>query len=109
MAELEYKNYSVNIIDSRDFDKFVKETYNQNYFFQHDECMNGDLGYPCDDFIKLYTGISGKLNSKQLIALNLFKTKGEYRFISRILLEDLCKNKHIGPGNYLINVVCDYE
>lgn len=84
-------------VDASDFEELVQEVYNQEYVFSHDEELSsGD--------VRLYKGISGSPGRFEEMKLIEFSRIGHYNSISRALLEDLCRNGHLGPGNYTITI-----
>lgn len=85
-------------VDYGDFERFVKETYGQDYnFVASEECGNDSV----HDF---------NVNDKEALdeydqeKLDTFKTTGRYSFLNRTILQDLVNHDLIEPGNYLISV-----
>ncbi len=79
------------------FSKLVQEVYGQeDYWISADELLNsGD--------VILYEGISGVHDNWGEGRITEFKDRGHYNHLARTLLEDLCKEGYIEPGDYLIN------
>jgi len=90
----ELKN--VHLIDASDFDQFVREVYKQReYSFQADEEVGNDTE-------KLYQDITKEVDDED--SITEFKKTGRYSCLSRSLLEDLCRQGLIVPGDYLIQL-----
>ena len=87
------------VVDYSDFDEFIKSHYNK-------ECFNCvaelEIG---NDSCHIFDMIDGKSNKWDRNELKKFKTKSESDYSTpRILLNDLCKQKIIEPGMYIIHV-----
>lgn len=86
------------IIDYSDFEKLVKKIYGKGYdYLAQEEAENYSY--------KLYEDIRGKLDDSEEEEIYEFQnTKGCDSCSMYALLQDLCKNNHIEPGNYLIKI-----
>lgn len=92
------EKFEVISVDYGDLDNLVKEVYNnEDYEFVADEEMGNDSQ-------KLYKDITGSLEDYDEKELERFKSGERHSYNTRVILEDLCRNGHIEPGNYLIKV-----
>lgn len=86
-------------VDYRDFENTVLEIYRRTYSFISDmECGN--------DTEHLFSNINGDIgpyDEEELIKWKDNKIPAFY--LADSLLNDMCRNGHIEPGNYLI-LVC---
>ncbi len=100
MSDLKLKSKKIEIIvvDYGDFEEMVQKVYGQkDYSYVADvECGN--------DCEHLYGGINGRVSESEDADLKEFLETGQTNYYARILLEDLCRQKHINHGNYLIKV-----
>ena len=85
------------MIDYCDFDSFIERVYGQEFEVVAAE----EIG---NDSQMLFSNITGKIDSSEEDKLKEFRKSGEYSYLSRTLLEDLCRQGHIEPGHYLISI-----
>lgn len=91
-----YKTYAR--VDYKDFDEFVNKVYKLNFdFVLHEECSNGtDHSFP---------NVTGKIaESDWEDADKLRKGEKPDWFSTGLLLDCLCADGYLPPGNYLIEV-----
>jgi hypothetical protein len=86
-------------VDYSDLNDLVHRVYgNKDYEFVADEEMNNDS-------TKLYRDVGREgVDSYEEEKLEKFKKGGIETYITRTLLEDMCRSGHLEPGNYLISV-----
>lgn len=85
-------------VDYGDFERFVKETYGQDYsFVASEECGNDSV----HNFNVTEKEALDEYDQKRLAT---FKELGSYSFFNRTILQDLVNRDLIEPGNYLISV-----
>lgn len=93
--ELKCDKREAYFVEDWDFEKLVEKVYDQDYSYQADEEVH--------DVSKVYLNIDGKLDSWEEEQLESFKEDGYESYVSRALLQDLCRQGIIEPGNYVIN------
>jgi len=93
-----FKQESFFTIDYSKFDELIKEEH-------------GDLGFECVDALEIGNDscyelhIDGKVDKWEEKGLTEFIERGTYDYgTPSILLNDLCRQEKITPGNYLIRV-----
>lgn len=84
-------------IDYGDFDIFVSE------YYQKDFEVSADLE-SANDSTHSFNISKAPLNKYEIEEIEKFKEKGEYRYITSILLQDLVNNDKIPEGKIQINI-----
>lgn len=93
-----FEKFEVISVDYFDLEELVKRVYSQSeYSFVADEEMGNDSQ-------KLYRDINGEVDEYDEEKVKNFRENGGYSYSSNAILNDLCRNKHIPPGNYLIDI-----
>ena len=95
MAELEYKKMEVFKVDYSEIENLVEKVYGHSFNFHADEEMGSDS-------YRLYN-VNGEVNESAEKALKEFKETGYNQFITRTLLNDMCRQGVIEKGNYLVD------
>jgi hypothetical protein len=85
------------VVDYSDFEELVQEVYGQEYSFIEDVESGDDSSHS-------FREITGEVKEYAEKSLAKFKEFGQYCFLARTLLQDLCRQGHIEAGNYLIDV-----
>lgn len=89
---------NVFLFEYNEFDNLVSDVYGQEYDFVADEELSNDS-------VRFYRDITGKeIDDYDRKKVETFRETGEGSFLSRSLLEDLCSQGKIEPGNYLVSV-----
>jgi hypothetical protein len=95
--QLKCRKQTIISVNYGDFDKFVNQVYGVNFdFVNSEECGN--------DTTHSFHGIDGEVDDYDQEDLDSFKENKKNSYMTRILLNDLCKNGFIEPGDYYINV-----
>jgi hypothetical protein len=94
---LKFERKEVLEVDYSDLERFIEQEYEHEFSFPADEELGNDVE-------KLYDGIDGKLDKYDAESVKSFAGSGEGSYITRHLLNDLCKRGRIPAGNYLVNV-----
>lgn len=96
---MEYKlNYRIKTtieVDYKDLEQFIKAETGQGYNISVGEEL-------VNDFSRSYSKINDVVGNEE--EWNKFKTTGKGRFILRTILEGLCSEGKIPPGDYLVKV-----
>ena len=95
--KLKCKKRTVFWVDYYDFNSFVNDIYGIDYSFTASEESGNDTTHA-------FNKIDGKVDACDQEDLDLFKTNEKQSYMARILLNNLCKNGYIEPGDYLIKV-----
>lgn len=83
-------------VDWHDLEEAINKHYGKDYEFVPDiECGNDSS----HDF-----RVDGKVNQYDQERLDEFKETGDYNFLAGTLLNDLCRQGLIEPGDYLVQV-----
>ena len=96
--QLKSKIKTVIEVNAFDLDAFVKSIYGtKSYSFIADnECGN--------DSVHTFTVVNEQLEDYEQDELNEWKENDSGNYMTSILLQDLCINGHIQPGEYIISV-----
>lgn len=93
-----FEKFEVISVDYSDLEDLVQRVYSQpDYSFVSSE----ELG---NDSQKLYKGIDGKLDKWEEDDIRSFRENGECNYKGNAILNDLCRNGYLQPGNYLIDI-----
>lgn len=98
MASLKHSAISVMLVNSFDFETFVKNTYGVKdyYFVAVQECNN--------DSHHLFK-VDGKIDKwDEEEAKKIIETKDVPCYTNRLLFQMLCRDGHIPQGYYLVEV-----
>lgn len=95
--ELKFERTEVLEVDYSDLERFIEQEYEHEFSFLADEEVGNDIE-------KLYRDVDGKLDKYELEQVEAFAENGEGSYLTRHLLNDLCRKKKIPAGNYLISV-----
>ena len=82
-------------ISAGDFSRFVQDIYGQGYNFTRDEKVERPV-------LMLYKSICGEPDRFDVMRVKEFRKNGHHSHLARSLLEDLCKQGELNPGDYLI-------
>lgn len=93
---LKMKKITLFEIDDIELNRFIKKEYGKDFSFAADQEAPRDSQHRFS--------VNGDLDSFDQASIEKFKKTGNFSYLSRILLDDLCQRKILESGTYLINV-----